>query len=125
MEISKRGFIALAACAIAASLFAGHHHRRPFPPGTPPGAYWCANCDGDGYYWTWYGWKRDCEVCHGRGWRVKKVPPPPPQKKVAPPHHPPKQDAHKPAPASHKPAPASHKSDPAPHGSAPKGGLRR
>ena len=34
MTITKRGFIALAACALAASLFAGHHHRH-FPHGTP------------------------------------------------------------------------------------------
>ena len=64
MTITKRGFIALAACALAASLFAGHH--RPFPHGTPPGAYWCTKCGGDGYNWTWYGWKKTCGVCDGR-----------------------------------------------------------
>ena len=37
MTITKRGFIALAACALAASLFAGHHHRH-FPHGTPHAA---------------------------------------------------------------------------------------
>ena len=89
MTITKRGFIALAACALAASLFAGHRHHRPFPHGTPPGAYWCTKCDGDGYNWTWYGWRKTCGVCDGRGWLVKRMPPPPPPRPVvAPrPHH--------------------------------------
>ena len=39
MTITKRGFICLAAGLLAASLFAGPPHHRPFPHGTPPGAY--------------------------------------------------------------------------------------
>ena len=118
MTITKRGFICLAAGLLAASLFAGPHHHRPFPHGTPPGAYWCPKCDGDGYNWTWYGWKKTCGVCDGRGWLVKKNPPPP---VVAPrPHH------GKPAPTVaptpvHRPAPKpAHKVSPSPtHKAAP------
>ena len=71
MTITKRGFICLAACMLAASLFARHHHHLP------PNAYWCHKCDGDGYNWTWYGWKKTCGICDGRGWLVKHMPPPP------------------------------------------------
>ena len=77
MTITKLVFICLAAGLLAASLFAGHHHR-PFPHGTPPGAYWCTKCGGDGYNWTWYGWRKTCGVCDGRGWLVKRMPPPSP-----------------------------------------------
>lgn len=112
MEISKRGFITLAACAVAASLFAGHHHHRPLPHHAPPGAYWCHKCDGDGYNWTWYGWKKTCGVCDGRGWLVKTPPPPPrvapPPKKVAPP-----------------PAKKPHHNPPPPPAKGHKGGPRR
>ena len=110
MTITKRGFICLTAGLLAASLFAGHHHHRPFPHGTPPGAYWCPKCDGDGSNWTWYGWKKTCGVCDGRGWLVKHTPPPPP---VVAPHHG--------KPGHHPPKPAPR---PAP-GPAPKGGPRR
>ena len=119
MTITKRGFICLAAGLLAASLFAGHHHR-PFPHGTPPGAYWCTKCGGDGYNWTWYGWKKTCGVCDGRGWLVKRMPPPPP-----PPapvirhgghHHGGPAVAPKPAP---KPAPGGKMPPP------PKGAPRR
>ena len=103
MTITKRGFIALAACALAASLFAGHH--RPFPHGTPPGAYWCTKCGGDGYNWTWYGWKKPCGVCDGRGWLVKRLPPPPPPKPVVVPHHHGKPHGKTPPPPPHKGAP--------------------
>jgi hypothetical protein len=103
MTITKRGFIALAACALAASLFAGHH--RPFPHGTPPGAYWCTKCGGDGYNWTWYGWKKTCGVCDGRGWLVKRLPPPPPPKPVVVPHHHGKPHGKTPPPPPHKGAP--------------------
>jgi len=105
MTITKRGFIALAACALAASLFAGHHHRH-FPHGTPPGAYWCPKCDGDGYNWTWYGWKKTCGVCDGRGWLVKRLPPPP--RPIAKPVPPP---PHRPAPRP-VPPPPPHKGAP-------------
>ncbi len=81
MTITKRGFICLAACMLAASLFARHHHHLP------PNAYWCHKCDGDGYNWTWYGWKKTCGVCDGRGWLVKHVPPPPPPRPIVAPHH--------------------------------------
>lgn len=80
MTISKRGFIALAVCALAATLFAGHHHNHHHRA-LPPNAYWCHKCGGDGYNWTWYGWKKTCGICDGRGWCVKRVvpvPPPPP-----------------------------------------------
>ena len=103
MTITKRGFIALAACALAASLFAGHH--RPFPHGTPPGAYWCTKCGGDGYNWTWYGWKKTCGVCDGRGWLVKRQPPPPPPKPVVVPQHHGKPHGKTPPPPPHKGAP--------------------
>ena len=103
MTITKRGFIALAACALAASLFAGHH--RPFPHGTPPGAYWCTKCGGDGYNWTWYGWKKTCGVCDGRGWLVKRLPPPPPSKPVVVPQHHGKPHGKTPPPPPHKGAP--------------------
>ena len=103
MTITKRGFIALAACALAASLLAGHH--RPFPHGTPPGAYWCTKCGGDGYNWTWYGWKKTCGVCDGRGWLVKRLPPPPPPKPVVVPHHHGKPHGKTPPPPPHKGAP--------------------
>ena len=103
MTITKRGFIALAACALAASLFAGHH--RPFPHGTPPGAYWCTKCGGDGYNWTWYGWKKTCGVCDGRGWLVKRLPQPPPPKPVVVPHHHGKPHGKTPPPPPHKGAP--------------------
>ncbi len=73
MTITKRGFICLAACMLAASLFARHHHRP-----LPPNAHWCKKCDGDGYNWTWYGWKKTCGVCDGRGYIVHHLPPPPP-----------------------------------------------
>ena len=136
MTITKRGFIALAVCALSASLFAGHHHR-PFPHGTPPGAYWCEKCGGDGYNWTWYGWRKTCGVCDGRGWLVKRLPPPPPPRPVVvpPPHHgrphggpvvapkPAPRPVVKPAPKPVvKPAPK-----PAPHGKTPppKGAPRR
>ncbi len=82
MTITKRGFICLAACMLAASLFARHHHHH-----LPPNAYWCHKCDGDGYNWTWYGWKKTCGVCDGRGWLVKHVPPPPPPRPIVAPHH--------------------------------------
>ena len=81
MTITKRGFICLAACMLAASLFARHHHHLP------PNAYWCHKCDGDGYNWTWYGWKKTCGICDGRGWLVKHVPPPPPPRPIVAPHH--------------------------------------
>ena len=118
MTITKRGFICLAAGLLAASLFAGPHHHRPFPHGTPPGAYWCTKCDGDGYNWTWYGWKKTCGVCDGRGWLVKRVPPPPPPV-VKPPHH---GKPHGGPVVAPKPAPK-----PAPHGKMPppKGAPRR
>lgn len=105
MTITKRGFIALAACALAASLFAGHRHHRPFPHGTPPGAYWCTKCGGDGYNWTWYGRKKTCGVCDGRGWLVKRLPPPPPPKPVVAPHHHGKPHGKTPPPPPHKGAP--------------------
>ena len=118
MTITKRGFICLAAGLLAASLFANHHHHRPFPPGTPPGAYWCHKCGGDGYNWTWYGWRKTCGICDGRGWCVKTPPPPPPRPVVAPgPNHHGHGGA-KPGPAP-KPGPK-----PAPK-PAPKGGPRR
>ena len=124
MTITKRGFICLAAGLLAASLFAGHHHRH-FPHGTPPGAYWCPKCGGDGYNWTWYGWKKTCGVCDGRGWLVKRTPPPPPivtPRQHGKPHGGPAV-APKPAP---KPAPAVR---PAPQGKTPppsrKGAPRR
>ena len=125
MTITKRGFICLAAGMLAASLFAGHHHHRPVPKGTPPGAYWCEKCDGDGYNWTWYGWRKTCGVCDGRGWLVKRTPPPPPV--VTPRQHgkPHGGPAVAPKPAS-KPAPAVR---PAPQGKTPppsrKGAPRR
>ena len=72
MMITKRGFIFLAAGLLAASLFARPHHHKPLPMH----ARWCEKCDGDGYYWTWYGWKKTCNRCDGRGFIV--VPPPPP-----------------------------------------------
>ena len=111
MEITKRGFIVLAACALATSLYAGHHHRHGRP--LPPNAYWCHKCDGDGYNWTWYGWKKTCGICDGRGWCVKHTPPPPrfapPPRKVAPPPH-------KVAPPPHKVAPPPpRKAAPPPH----------
>ena len=127
MTITKRGFIALAVCALSASLFAGHHHR-PFPHGTPPGAYWCTKCGGDGYNWTWYGWRKTCGVCDGRGWLVKRLPPPPPPRPVVvpPPHHgrPAPKPVVKPAPKPVvKPAPKPVvKPAPKP---APKGAPRR
>ena len=102
MTITKRGFICLAAGLLAASLFANHHHHRPFPPGTPPGAYWCHKCGGDGYNWTWYGWRKTCGICDGRGWLVKHLPPPPPPRPVAKPVPPP---PHRPAPKPVKPTP--------------------
>ena len=126
MMITKRGFICLAAGLLAASLFAGPHHRH-FLHGTPPNAYWCPKCDGDGYNWTWYGWKKTCGVCDGRGWLVKRTPPPPPvvhkhghhggpaPKPVVKPGPAPKPVA-KPGPA-HKPAPAGK--------TPPKGGPHR
>ena len=77
MTITKRGFICLAAGMLAASLLARPHHM-PLPPNAPPGAYWCYKCDGDGYNWTWYGWRKTCGVCDGRGWCVKRLPPSPP-----------------------------------------------
>lgn len=109
MMITKRGFIALAVCALSASLFAGHHHR-PLPHHAPPGAYWCTKCGGDGYNWTWYGWKKTCGVCDGRGWLVKRLPPPP-RPVVAPHHHGKPLGGPVVAP---KPAPR-----PAPHGKTP------
>ena len=117
MTITKRGFICLAAGLLAASLFANHHHHRPFPPGTPPGAYWCHKCGGDGYNWTWYGWKKTCGVCDGRGWLVKRTPPPPPVVHKHG-HHggPAPKPVVKPGPA-HKPAPAGK--------TPPKGGPHR
>jgi len=109
MTITKRGFICLTAGLLAASLFAGHHHR-PLPHGTPAGAYWCTKCGGDGYNWTWYGWKKTCGVCDGRGWLVKHAPPPPP---AVVPHHG-KQGQHPPK--------AAPKHGPAGKASPPKGG---
>ena len=75
MKITKRGFICLAVCMLAASLFARPHHHKPLPQH----AHWCVKCDGDGYYWTWYGWRRTCNVCGGRGYIVTPPPPPPPK----------------------------------------------
>ena len=120
MMITKRGFICLAACLLAASLFARHHHHKPLPPQ----ARWCEKCDGDGYYWTWYGWRRTCEFCGGSGYVI--VPPPPPFHK--PGHHGAPVAAPRPAPKPaarpgpvHKPAPYH-----APAGKVPtKGGPRR
>ena len=103
MTITKRSFIYLAVCALAASLFAGHH--RPFPHGTPPGAYWCTKCGGAGYHGTWSGWKKTCGVCDGRGWLVKRLPPPPPPKPVVVPHHHGKPHGKTPPPPPHKGAP--------------------
>ncbi len=74
MTITKRGFICLMAGMLAVTLFAKHHHHRLLPPN----AYWCHKCGGDGYNWTWYGWKKTCGVCDGRGWCVSRLPPPPP-----------------------------------------------
>ena len=101
MEISKRGFITIAACAVAASLFAGPHHHRHGRP-LPPNAYWCHKCDGDGYNWTWYGWKKTCGICDGRGWCVKRVAPPP---VVAPPA---RQPQYGKKPQRDAPPPAKH-----------------
>ena len=72
MMITKRSFICLAAGLLAASLFARPHHHKPLPANTR----WCEKCDGDGYYWTWYGWRKTCNRCDGRGYIV--LPPPPP-----------------------------------------------
>ena len=113
MTITKRGFICLAAGLLAASLFAGHHHR-PFPHGTPPGAYWCTKCGGDGYNWTWYGWRKTCGVCDGRGWLVKRLPPPPPPRPVVKPVPPPRPVVKPVPPPPHRPVP------PPPHKGAPR-----
>jgi len=123
MMITKRGFICLAVGLLAASLFAGHHHR-PFPHGTPPNAYWCPKCDGDGYNWTWYGWKKTCGVCDGRGWLVKKTPPPPPPPVVAPHHGKPGHHSPKPAPKV-APRPVQGPAPKPAPGPVPKGGPRR
>jgi hypothetical protein len=109
MMITKRGFLCLAAGLLAASLFAGHHHR-PFPHGTPPNARWCEKCDGDGYYRTWYFGKRMCGFCGGRGYIVPPPPPPAPHMHKGGVHHGGPAVAPKPAP---KPVPP------------PKGGPRR
>ena len=113
MTITKRGFICLAAGMLAAALFARPHHHAPLPPN----AYWCHKCGGDGYNWTWYGWKKTCGVCDGRGWLVKRLPPPPPV--VKPPHH---GKPHGGPVVAPRPAPR-----PAPHGKQPphKGAPRR
>ena len=111
MTITKRGFICLAACMLGASLFAGHHHhRKPLPPN----AYVCPKCDGDGYNRTWYGWKKECGVCDGRGWCVRAVPPPPVPPPVIKPH----------GAKPHGGAPAPHH-DGRGHKGGPKGGPRR
>jgi hypothetical protein len=123
MMITKRGFICLAVGLLAASLFAGHHHR-PFPHGTPPNAYWCPKCDGDGYNWTWYGWKKTCGVCDGRGWLVKETPPPPPPPVVAPHHGKPGHHSPKPAPKV-APRPVQGPAPKPAPGPVPKGGPRR
>jgi len=125
MEISKRGFITLAACAVAVSLFAGTHHHRHGRP-LPPNAYWCHKCDGDGYNWTWYGWKKTCGICDGRGWCVKKLPvvvPPPPPRVAPPPPPPPKRVAPPPPPPPHKKP--HHNPPPPPPAKGHKGGPRR
>ena len=114
MTITKRGFICLAAGLLAASLFAGHHHHRPLPPGSPPGADWCTKCGGDGYNWTWYGWKKTCGVCDGRGWLVKRMPPPPPPRPVVKPVPPPRPVVKPVPPPPHRPVP------PPPHKGAPR-----
>ncbi|MBO7683937.1 MAG: hypothetical protein J6T51_04340 [Kiritimatiellae bacterium] len=156
MEIRKKGFIIAAACAIAAPLFAAPHPvpppaPRPVPPPQvaphhemrhgrmlPVNAVWCEKCDGDGYYWTWYGWKKTCGVCDGRGWCMRPVPPPlPPMRVVPPPMHTPAPApaprAKTPAPRAKTPAPRANTppkagpqgSAPAQHGAGHKGGPRR
>ena len=117
MKITKRGFICLAACMLAASLFARPHHHKPLPPN----ARWCVKCDGDGYYWTWYGWRKTCSLCNGRGYIVLPPPPPPPHKPAPGMHHGGPVVAPKPGPKPVvKPGPG-----PKPAPQPPKGGPRR
>ena len=105
MKITKRGFICLAACMLAASLFARPHHHKPLPPN----AKWCLKCDGDGYYRTWYtGYfgTRPCSFCKGRGYIVPPPPPPPPHVHKGGIHHGGPAVAPRPAPMpAPKPAP--------------------
>ena len=117
--ISKRGFLMLTASALLASAFAA----PPPPPGPhgrhlPPGAKWCSKCGGDGYNRAWYGAKRFCHICDGKGW-IMVAPPPPPAPHAA--HHP------GPVPKGGHPGPVPKGGHPGPAGKpgpGPKGGPR-
>ena len=99
--ISTRCFFGLVAAALAVTAFSdipGSHRPPPPPlPGPhgkilPPNAKWCSKCGGDGYNRAWYGGKKFCHICDGKGW-VALPPPPPPKpvvKKPLPPPPPPK-----------------------------------
>ena len=114
--INTRCFLGLVAAALTVTIYAdvpGKHHAPPPPPPIrgphgkvlPPHAKWCSKCEGYGYNRAWYGAKKFCHICDGKGW-VALPPPPPPKpivKKPLPPPPPPKPIVKKPLPPSPPP----------------------